>query len=154
MEFGVLGPLTAADDGRPVAIGNAHKPRLLLAVLLARAGQPASLEWLTGTLWPLRPPPSARRNLQQYLHRLRRALGAAHLVNGPGGVAAVVGDNLDSVRFAGLAARAAEHLSAGRDGQAVGRPAPLWIYGADPHTPNSPTALRWPVISRIWSSCG
>ena len=49
--------------------------RTLLAVLLARAGQPVPPEVLTDALWGDRPDPRGRQRLQLQVHRLRRKLG-------------------------------------------------------------------------------
>ncbi|SDS25430.1 BTAD domain-containing putative transcriptional regulator [Jiangella sp. DSM 45060] len=81
MRFGVLGPLTVHDDlGAAVPVTSA-KQRLLLAVLLARRNTRVSADALTEALWDGRPPPSARANLQSYVHRLRRLLGDDRIVH-------------------------------------------------------------------------
>ncbi|MGW6646718.1 AfsR/SARP family transcriptional regulator [Streptomyces iakyrus] len=73
-EFRVLGPLEVLRDGRPVRI-DAAKVRLLLAVLLADANQVVTVETLVTRLWGEDPPGRARNTLQNYVLRLRRALG-------------------------------------------------------------------------------
>jgi DNA-binding SARP family transcriptional activator len=50
------------------------KERALLAVLIARAGQPVSADELIEALWPDDPPPSATKSLQAHVVRLRSAL--------------------------------------------------------------------------------
>ncbi|GGK66411.1 SARP family transcriptional regulator [Sphaerisporangium melleum] len=105
MEFQVLGPLTVTREGRPVPIGTAYKPRLLLAVLLAaESGRVVPTEWLIDALWADGPPPSARRNIQLYVHRLRGALGPDRIIRTPDGYRIVTGDGLDSARFRRLSA--------------------------------------------------
>ncbi|MFE9425458.1 BTAD domain-containing putative transcriptional regulator [Kitasatospora sp. NPDC006697] len=76
MEFGILGPLLVRDehDDHPVA---APKQRVLLAALLLRRGQVASVELLADCVWDGRPPRAARAALQNTVMRLRTALGPA-----------------------------------------------------------------------------
>jgi hypothetical protein len=75
MEYHVLGSLEVTDEGRPVYIATARKPLQMLAALVSRAGRPTSVEWLVDALRGEHPPTAARRNVQQYAHRLRTALG-------------------------------------------------------------------------------
>ncbi|MFF3889969.1 BTAD domain-containing putative transcriptional regulator [Streptomyces sp. NPDC001914] len=105
-EFGVLGPLIVHRDGRPVVL-SAPMLRRLLAVLLIRAGRPVQLSDLLDALWDGRPPPSARKTLQVYVHRLRRELqGAQNLRHGPLGYSLTVDrTELDLLRFVDLADR-------------------------------------------------
>jgi DNA-binding SARP family transcriptional activator/tetratricopeptide (TPR) repeat protein len=104
MQFRVLGPLEVVRDEEPVFIGTARKQRLLLAALLSRADRPVSMDWLIGALWGDDPPASPRRNVQQYVHRLRHALGAACLPAHAGRYMIVTGDDLDAARFRTLVA--------------------------------------------------
>ncbi|MFC7546903.1 dihydrofolate reductase family protein [Plantactinospora sp. GCM10030261] len=70
-----LGPTEAqADDGAPVPLGP-PKQRALLAALMLRAGRPVRVTELVDTLWPTDPPRSAVKNLQLYIHQLRKLLG-------------------------------------------------------------------------------
>ncbi|SBT42968.1 ATP-binding protein [Micromonospora auratinigra] len=73
----VLGPCTAETDrGEPVPLGP-PKQRALLAALALRAGRGATVTELVDTLWPDDPPRSAVKNLQLYIHQLRKLLGTA-----------------------------------------------------------------------------
>jgi DNA-binding SARP family transcriptional activator len=75
VEFGVLGPLLVRVDGDSVAIPRG-KQRTLLAVLLLRAGLTVAADQLADMLWDPEPPPrSAAVTLQNYVKRLRQALG-------------------------------------------------------------------------------
>jgi DNA-binding SARP family transcriptional activator len=51
------------------------KQRALLAALLLNAGRAVSLDELAEALWGPDPPPSARVTIQNYVMRLRKALG-------------------------------------------------------------------------------
>jgi DNA-binding SARP family transcriptional activator/Tfp pilus assembly protein PilF len=74
LEFGLLGPLLVDRGGDRVPIP-AGRQRALLAVLLLNAGQLVSAGDLIEALWGLDPPTSARASLQNYVRRLRKALG-------------------------------------------------------------------------------
>ncbi|RFU40990.1 helix-turn-helix domain-containing protein, partial [Actinomadura logoneensis] len=113
MKFRVLGFPEVSTGERPARLG-AGRPRLLLLMLLAAANRTVTDDRLTDGLWPDGPPPSARKNLQSYVLRLRRAL------DDPGRIArdaagyrlTAAPAELDALRFEELvaAARAAADL--------------------------------------------
>lgn len=74
MEFRILGPLEVVEDGEPVALGTL-KERLVLGVLLLHANEFVSRERLIDDLWGEAPPPTARKAVNVYLSKLRKALG-------------------------------------------------------------------------------
>jgi predicted ATPase/DNA-binding SARP family transcriptional activator len=84
MEFRILGPLEAVDDGRVVSL-KAAKPRALLAILLLHANELVPSDRLIEDLWSGRPPVTATKILQTYVSRLRRVLGPDTIVTGPAG---------------------------------------------------------------------
>jgi DNA-binding SARP family transcriptional activator len=106
-EYGLLGPLTVRRDGIAVAIPPGQQ-RILLAVLLLRAGRAVSADELAFVLWGDAPLASVKLSLQNTVMRLRRSLGpgAAAIVTEPGGYRIDVGPGeLDTARFeAALAA--------------------------------------------------
>jgi DNA-binding SARP family transcriptional activator len=104
MKFGILGPLTVWREDQQVDLGT-PKARVLLAVLLCQAGNPASEDQLAVALWGDTPPKSATKNVQTYVHRLRRHLGdpARVVRQGAGYLVPVIQDELDAARFEGLA---------------------------------------------------
>ncbi|WP_309112703.1 BTAD domain-containing putative transcriptional regulator [Saccharothrix sp.] len=110
MRFGVLGPLEIrAADGTPVRVVE-RKVRLVLAVLLADAGRPVSVDRLVDALWPDRPPGNPVRAVQAKVAQLRRALedaepGGRELVR-PLAPGYVVHADLDADRFTALTGRA------------------------------------------------
>lgn len=79
MEFGVLGAMRVAADGREVPVP-AAKHRVVLAALLLRAGQVVSVGELIEHLWADEPPEGARGTVQTYVQRLRRAFAPAELI--------------------------------------------------------------------------
>ncbi len=115
MYFSVLGPVPAwTADGREVDIPEA-KVRALLGALLADAGRAVSVDRLVDALWGEQLPRNPAGALQTKVSRLRRALRSAE----PGTEALVESthhgyrlridpESLDSRRFVGLAAAAAE----------------------------------------------
>jgi predicted ATPase/DNA-binding SARP family transcriptional activator len=72
-QFGLLGPLTVAIDGEPVALGG-QKRRALLAALLLDANRVVSRDRLIDSLWGEEPPDTARNTLQVYVSQLRKLL--------------------------------------------------------------------------------
>jgi DNA-binding SARP family transcriptional activator/Tfp pilus assembly protein PilF len=70
-------------------------------LLLHRPGTPLSSELIVDALWEGRPPASARKTMQVYIGRLRRALGDEHRIShNPSGYAIVVEPHeLDTSRF-------------------------------------------------------
>ncbi len=104
--FRVLGPLTAEHAGRPLHLGPL-KQRLVLAVLLCRAGTPVTVDTLVEAVWQGEPPCSARKNLQVYVSALRKLLDSpqvpGRLVHHPAGyVLQVDPAELDLLRFRAL----------------------------------------------------
>ncbi|MEV6520581.1 BTAD domain-containing putative transcriptional regulator [Longispora sp. NPDC051575] len=112
-EFQVLGPLRVARDGVELYLQSAFKTRLVLAVLLSRPDQPVSADTLSAALWGDEPPPSARRNVQQYVHQVRRLVGAELLGHRQGVYTLAAREHLDSTRFEALADAGARAVGAG-----------------------------------------
>jgi DNA-binding SARP family transcriptional activator len=74
VEFRVLGSLEVVAGGEPLGLGTSRQ-RMLLGLLLLRAGEVVSYDRLVEELWDDDQPGTARHTLQGYVHRLRRALG-------------------------------------------------------------------------------
>jgi DNA-binding SARP family transcriptional activator len=106
VEFRILGPLEVRDGDRLVPLGGARQ-RAVLALLLTRANEVVSRDWLIDELWGERPPESAVNVLQTYVSHLRKALSAELLVTRtPGYMIQVERDELDLYRFEDLATEA------------------------------------------------
>ena len=99
MEFGVLGPLRVAQDGRDEVIGS-RAQRVVLASLLAHPGEVVGPGALVEAVWGDDAPPSALNTLRSQVSRLRRIVGD-RLVAGPDGYELRPGpdDGVDAARF-------------------------------------------------------
>ena len=100
LEFRILGPLEVAGDDGPLDLP-AGKPRALLALLLLHRGEVVSVDRLVDELWGEAPPPTAAKNVQGYVARLRRVLGNGALLTQPPGYALRV-ETLDAAHFEAL----------------------------------------------------
>ncbi|GAB2591262.1 hypothetical protein GCM10027168_25700 [Streptomyces capparidis] len=107
MDFRILGPLEVRDDdGAPVPL-TAPMLRATLATLLLRAGQVTPVELVAERLWGAAAPPTARVTAQNYVKRLRRALGQDRIATRPGGYQLLARpDEIDLARFTALRDRA------------------------------------------------
>ncbi len=134
MEFRILGPLEAIQEGRPLALG-AHKQRALLALLLLRRGEVVLADRLIDELWGEQPPRAAGKSVQVYVSQLRKALGDGLLeTHGRGYLLRVAPQDVDAGRFERLLERGRALLAAGdargaaatlRDALALWRGPPL-----------------------------
>ncbi|MEO3790675.1 BTAD domain-containing putative transcriptional regulator [Nonomuraea sp. B10E15] len=73
--FGVLGPLDMRAGGRKIPLHGPRQERALAALLLS-AGHAVTVDRLIEVVWE-EPPASARRQIQDLVSKLRRALAAA-----------------------------------------------------------------------------
>jgi len=110
VEFGLLGPLVVRAGGSRVTV-SAGKQRVLLAALLLRANEVVGAAELAQAVWEGQPPETARVTLQNYVKRLRQALGPLgyqRIVTRPAGyLIEVMPGELDVTRFTELQAAAA-----------------------------------------------
>ena len=117
MEFGVLGPLVVRPRETPVWI-SAGKQRVLLAALLLRANQVVAVDDLAEYVWDGKPPTTARVTMQNYVKRLRQALGPAgyeRIRHRSGGYLIEVGPGeLDLTQFSQLRAAGTSAVQLGR----------------------------------------
>ncbi|HUQ77354.1 MAG TPA: BTAD domain-containing putative transcriptional regulator [Patescibacteria group bacterium] len=118
MEFRVLGPLEAVDDGRSLVLGGPRQ-RALLAYLVLEANRVVSTDRLIDRIWGDEPPEAARQALFAYISRLRKLLGAGRIqARPPGYILRAERDEVDALRFADLIAEA-HRLSDDRDAAAT-----------------------------------
>jgi DNA-binding SARP family transcriptional activator len=119
--FFLLGPLAVRRGEMAVAVPSG-KQRVVLATLLLNAGRLVLLDQLADNLWGSRPPPSAPVTVQNYVARLRKALGDARherIVTQPGGyLIRVTAGELDVSCFEARLAAAGSAAAEGRWEQA------------------------------------
>lgn len=127
-EFGLLGPLTVRCSGAVIPI-QAGRQRTVLAALLLSVGRVVPVDELAEMLWGPVPPPTARVTVQNYVMRLRKALGstagARISTRTPGYLMQVDAGELDVTRFEELLGDA---RAAARDGS--WDQAATWARGA------------------------
>jgi len=116
VEFQILGPLEVLESGRPLALGRL-KERMVLAVLLLHANEFVSRDRLIDELWGAAPPPTARKAVNVYVSKLRKALtvdGHDPIATADGGYRLVVGsDSLDADQMRTLVTEARERMADG-----------------------------------------
>ena len=116
MAVAVLGPLEV--DGEALRLG--RRDRIVLAVLVVRAGRVVTPDELAEAVWRERPPASWQKNLQGCVSRLRRVLGGAAIETSSGGYRLLLApDVLDIREFERLTERAQELLSQGEPDRAA-----------------------------------
>lgn len=117
MEFRILGPLEAVQDGVPVALGGVRE-RAVLALLLLAPNQVVSAERLAEDLWHGDAPEQALRALRVFVSRLRKSLRASGgdgivVTRPPGYLVGVETDDLDAARFEALVSTARQEAARG-----------------------------------------
>jgi DNA-binding SARP family transcriptional activator/tetratricopeptide (TPR) repeat protein len=119
VDFRILGPLEVSREGRPVTLG-AQRHKALVCLLLVRANEVVSADRLVDELWRGAPPATARKALQVYVSRVRKALGAEVLeTRAPGYVIRVEDGALDARRFERLVAEGRQALAGGDPARAA-----------------------------------
>ena len=120
MEFRILGPLEAEENGKQLA-PSGQKARALLALLLLRANEPVTSDRLVEEIWGDDLPANSAKTLQIQISRLRKSLGADRLETVGGGYALVVAEGeLDRDRAVSLVERGDRSLAQG-EADAAGR---------------------------------
>src|SRR5215216_1036419 len=126
MDFRILGPLEALDEGRAIALGGS-KQRALLALLLLHSNETLSTDRLIDELWGERPPANAAETVHAHMSRLRKAL-ARRIGNGRADLVVTCKHGyqlqldpecLDAHRFERLIAKGKSELAAGRPERAA-----------------------------------
>ena len=109
MGIQVLGPLAVDGSGR---LG--PRDRVVLQALAVRQGRCVTADELTDALWGDTPPPSAHKNLQSCIVRLRKALGSDAIETTADGYRlGAPADDVDAQRFEAEVVRARELLELG-----------------------------------------
>jgi DNA-binding SARP family transcriptional activator len=128
-DYGILGPLEARLDGRPVALGP-PRHRALLVLLLIRANTFVAAERLVDELWGEDAPATAHNLVQGGVSSLRKALGRDAIeTRGTAYALRAAPLALDLHRFERLADEGARALAAARHddaSRALGEALALW----------------------------
>jgi DNA-binding SARP family transcriptional activator/pimeloyl-ACP methyl ester carboxylesterase len=120
MEFSILGPVDVTVGGRSLELSGA-RARAVLATLIVHANHVVAAGQLLDELWPLQPADRALASLQVRMSELRKMLRSAADSPGadrlstrpPGYLLRVTPAELDSCRFTGLTAEAANAMAGG-----------------------------------------
>ena len=125
MDFHILGPLEALDEGQQVTLGGS-KLRAVLALLLLHRGETLSSDRLIDELWGEEPPATAAKTLQVHVSRLRKALASGSggatdmVVTSPHGYGLEIDpEQVDAHRFERMLAEGRGHLAADRPAEAL-----------------------------------
>src|SRR5215216_692800 len=130
VEIRVLGRVDALVDGQSLPLRGA-KQRAVLAMLALRANKTVAADELIDGLWGDRPPASAAKNIQLYVSRLRKALGAHDseariATRGRGYELRVSEEAVDAARFEHLVDRARKEAEQGMANGSVRGALELW----------------------------
>jgi len=120
LEFRILGPLEAVDDGRPIQLGGPRQ-RAVLAILLLSANRVVSIDRLADDLYGEAVPATAVAQVQRQISDLRKLLGAVIETRPPGYLVRVERDGLDLERFERSAGEGAAALERGAYDDAAAR---------------------------------
>ena len=143
LEVRLLGSVEALVDGQTLSLGGS-KQRSVVAMLALHANATLSGDELIDGLWGEDPPPSAAKNLQLYVSRLRKTLadgdaGAEIITRGRGYELRLPGASVDALRFERLVQDASRESAsaAGANGSAraaleLWRGAPLADVASEP----------------------
>jgi DNA-binding SARP family transcriptional activator/streptogramin lyase len=113
VQYRILGPLDVVQGDLNVRIAPGRE-RTLLLLLLINTPAPVSLRRIIDALWPDDPPESAQKIVQNYVLRLRKALGADAIRTTASGYALETPvDAVDATVAAALLERSAQALDSG-----------------------------------------
>jgi YVTN family beta-propeller protein len=114
LKFAILGTVEARSAGREIPLGG-PKQRAVLAILLLAANEPVSRDRLIDGVWGESPPRSAGHTLEDYISRLRRALGGDRIERRPPGyLIRTAPGELDLERFEALLEKGRSEAARGR----------------------------------------
>ena len=132
----VLGP-AEVDEG-----ALSPRERIILSVLVLRAGAVVSRDELADALWPEEPATTWPKQVQATITRLRRTLGPRAIRTAPNGYALELDpDSIDAVRFERLVASARQHALDGDPARAIdGFDRALVLWRGSPY----PDLAAWP----------
>jgi DNA-binding SARP family transcriptional activator/WD40 repeat protein len=119
VELRILGPLEVATAEGPIRLGS-RRERAVLGALVLGGGDVVSADRLVEALWGEQPPRSAAKTLQNYVLKLRKALGPGVIeTRTPGYRLVVEAVAVDVRRFDELVRRALDERASGRPHEAA-----------------------------------
>ena len=123
--FGILGPMEAWGESGRVTLPGARQ-RVVLGALLLRPDRVVALDEMVDSLWPERPPATARDQVVNVVSALRRLFGAGGrpatqwlVTQSPGYRARIGPGRLDVENFEALVRTAGAQFTAGRPARAA-----------------------------------
>ena len=150
MQLRVLGPVEVSADGRSLPLGGS-KQRAVLAMLALDANRVVTTDHLIEGLWGDRAPASAPKMVQNYVWRLRTALGdgagAEILTRGRGYELRIDPDAVDAGRFQRLLTEANRGRNGGAPADGAREALSLWRGPALSDVADEPFAA--PAIRRL-----
>jgi DNA-binding SARP family transcriptional activator len=151
MRFRILGPVRARCATAGWVDVPADQQRVVLAVLLAEAGQVVSTDRLVDAVWAGRPPRRAVNTVQVYVMRLRRRIGDDVVATRGHGYELVAGaGDIDADVFERLVVAGRRELAEGRPESAcpkLARAIALWHGEAFADVP--PVAALMPRVAHL-----
>jgi DNA-binding SARP family transcriptional activator len=133
VEYRALGPLTVVVDGEERKLGGPRQ-RMVLAVLLAHWNHTVSQDALIEEVWAGEPPEAAKATMQNYVHLLRRELGADAIARHGGGYRVEVDEgSFDVLRFETMVSQARHRLAEDPTGAAKLLKAALALWFGTPY---------------------
>lgn len=148
MEFSVLGPIEARMDGKTVGVGG-PKQRSILALLIAHAGQPVSLDRIVTGIYGEEAADGARHSVQTYISSIRRDLGDVILREPGGYVLSVDGNSVDAHRFEEVVRSALSILEEDADSAGAMLRDALAIWRGHPYADTEGWGVFEPEITRL-----
>jgi DNA-binding SARP family transcriptional activator/serine/threonine protein kinase len=144
----VLGPVEVRNQGEPVSIGG-PKQRSILALLVADAGRPVSVDRIIEDVYGDDAPDGARRSVQTLVSMIRRELGDIVHQAANGYVLTVEAEAIDAVRFEGQVRTAMSMVEADPEQAATALRDALAVWRGHPYSDIDSRAVLEPEITRL-----
>ena len=144
----VLGPVEVRNQGEPMSIGG-PKQRSILALLVAEAGHPVSVDRIIDDVYGDDAPEGARRSAQTLVSMIRRELGDIVKQAGGGYVLEVEAEAIDAVRFENQVRSALPMVETDPESAATTLRDALALWRGHPYADIDSRAVLEPEITRL-----
>ena len=148
MDLLVLGPVEVRNQGEPVSIGG-PKQRSIMALLVAEAGHPVSVDRIIEDVYGEEAPEGARRSVQTLVSMIRRELGDVVQQAAGGYVLTVEAEAIDAVRFENEVRLALPMVETDPDQAASALRVALAMWRGHPYSDIDSRAVLEPEITRL-----